>query len=159
MCLEFEGCVAPEPTPSTTGVISDFLGSSSLPTTPSPSITKKVKGCQRMSTNHMSSCISIGSFNDFKGWVERFSGTLVFCPFSIENPSYKNLDITTNIQLICIESGGCRIEGSKCQIRILGPRAQVFFQGFVFDRATDNAVRILQSAFQVQTFCDCHFLR
>ena len=120
-----------------------------------PSVTKDV--CERVATN-TDSCISVGSFEEFKAQVERASGTLIFCPFTLNKNPNEMLYISTNVQLVCKEPKECRIKGSNSHIQIVGEFAKVFFQGFVFEGASTAAVHILSSARQPHIFCNCHFV-
>lgn len=104
------------------------------------------------------SCVTIETFSDLKAEVDRSNGDVVFCAFTIHIGPSDLLDIETNLNLICMETGQCRFKGSR-QIRIIGPNTQVFIQGFVFEAASIYAVQILPSAILTQTFCDCQFLR
>ena len=115
--------------------------------------------CRRNGKRDASSCITIEHFADFKKRVEKASGTLVFCPFEVEKEPHDEMIIRTKIELICKRPRKCHIKGPRSQIKIEGPSAQVFFQGFVFEGATISAVRVSSSALKPQSFCDCHFLK
>ena len=126
----------------------------------SPVVAKELTGCERVTIVEKSSCITVDNFTDFTNHVEQASGTIIFCPFKImKKPLEKRLKITTDVQIICMESGGCHIVGSKRQIQITGLSARVYFQGFVFESATINAIHILSDAPQPQSFCNCQFLK
>jgi len=123
-----------------------------------PDIIQEINDCSPNLVQVVSSCVSIDSFSDLKSKVKFATGTLVFCPFTVEPAPSEFLDITTKVTLSCSYSGGCRISGSTRHIRIIGPSSQVSIQGFVFERATIHAVIIISSAVRKQTFCDCQFI-
>jgi hypothetical protein len=104
-------------------------------------------------------CISIGSFAEFKGKVEKASGVIVFCSFIVNKSDNDVAYITSALQIICVEPKKCIINGSKSQINIVGNSAQVFFQGFVFQGSTGSAIQISSSAMKKQHFCNCSFLK
>ncbi len=146
-CLEFVGHLEPAEYPSP--VPSDSMN---------PAEGNVIKDCHRLVKRDDYSCVTIETFSDLKAEVKRSHGDVMFCAFTIHIGPSDLLDIEKNVNLICIETGQCRIKGSR-QIRIIGPRTQVFIQGFVFEAASVNAVQILSSAILTQTFCDCQFLR
>jgi hypothetical protein len=115
--------------------------------------------CARVETYEETVCISINSFSDFKETVENSDGTLIFCSFTLQKPVTQIIIITKNVDMICKRSGECRIEGISSHIKIVGPEALVYIQGFVFENATINAIRISSKASRPQALCDCKFIR
>lgn len=121
-----------------------------------PIATPETKACERVATSKL--CIPIDSFTKFKEQVENATGTIIFCPFTLNKPPLETVYISTNVNIICNVARECRINGSISQIKVVGGSAQVFFQGFVFGGATGTAVHIASSARRTQSFCDCHFV-
>lgn len=163
-CIPFEFGFQPSITPTIEPIKEETKIPSLSPTSsdiPSSLLsgTQSPESCERVSTNSKSPCIQIDTFTELKSEVENVSGTLVFCNFTVNKQPYEKLQITTDVKLICVESGGCRIRGSKRQVQISGLSARVFFQGFVFEYATNTAVHIKSSAQGTQSFCNCQFLK
>lgn len=88
-------------------------------------------------------------------------GEICFLPFRVVKPTGNRLVLNRPISLVCekqLPSDECVIDGDGHQIRIAGGGADVTITGFTFTRATQAAIRVVESATKPVNLVGCEFI-
>ncbi len=80
-----------------------------------------------------------------------------FCPFLITKVGTLPATPVAFAAFACSVPGACVIRGPGRHILIQDHRSETLFYGFVFQNATDTAVRIAANATKTQSLCRLYF--